>query len=264
MSILKVANVHLETTGTNRIDYDSNGFTRIISGGTGGIVINTGGTDKVNVGANISVTGNLILNNKNVDLLISATSPSFDKANAANIVAVSSFNKANTGLANTTGTVFNGILYITANLGIGLTTTPTANLHVVGDIVATSDITSAYSDERLKEIIEPITNAISKVESLDTFYYRPNRIALELGLKDDIQIGVSAQQVQNILPQIVKSAPIDSKYLTVQYERLVPLLIEAIKELTQRIEKLENGTKNRKCNWINTITNWIWCCWRFR
>ena len=119
MSILKVANVHLETTGTNRIDYNSNGFTRIISGGTGGIVINTGGTDKINVGTDIAITGNLLLNGKNVDTLISSTSPAFDKANSANIVAVSAFNKANSALANTTGSVFDGIMYITSNIGIG-------------------------------------------------------------------------------------------------------------------------------------------------
>lgn len=246
MSILKVANVHLETTGTNRIDYDSNGFSRIIAGGTGGIVINIGGSDRINVGANTVITGNLVLNSKNVDQFITATSPAFDKANTANIVAVSAYDKANTGLSNTTGSVFNGILYVTANLGIGLTTTPAANLHVVGDIVATSDITSAYSDERLKDILEPLTNALSKIETLDTFFYRPNTIALDLGLKDDIQIGVSAQQVQNILPQIVKSAPIDSKYLTVQYERLVPLLIEAVKELYCELTSLKKQINSKK------------------
>ena len=116
MSVLKVANVHLETTGTNRIDYDSSGFTRIISGGTGGIVINVGGTDKINVGSNTVITGNLLLNSKNVDALISATLPAFDKANSANIVAVSAFTKANTGLANTNGATFTGNLIITGTL----------------------------------------------------------------------------------------------------------------------------------------------------
>jgi hypothetical protein len=62
MSIIKVANVHFETTGTNRIDYDSNGFTRLISGGTGGIVINTGSTDKINIGSsNVVISANITL-----------------------------------------------------------------------------------------------------------------------------------------------------------------------------------------------------------
>ena len=126
MSVLKVANVHLETTGTNRIDYISDGFTRIISGGTGGIVINVGGTDKINVGSNTVITGNLLLNSKNVDALISATSPAFDKANSANIVAVSAFDKANTGLANSSGT-FSGDLTVTGSVNVRSGIISTAN-----------------------------------------------------------------------------------------------------------------------------------------
>ena len=166
----------------------------------------------------------------------------------ANTISIAAFAKANAALANTTGTVFEGILYITANLGIGLTTTPAARLHVVGDIVATGDITSAYSDERLKDILEPVQNATSKILTLDTFYYKPNQTALDLGLNNERHIGLSAQQVQRVVSEVVKKAPIGNDYLTVQYERLVPLLIASIKELTERIEILENGTQNWKCN----------------
>jgi len=48
--------------------------------------------------------------------------------------------------------------------------------------------------------------------------------------------------VADVLPEIVKPAPIDEKYLTIHYERLVPLLIEAIKELNLKVERLEQGT----------------------
>ena len=46
------------------------------------------------------------------------------------------------------------------------------------------------------------------------------------------------------MPEVVAPAPIDDKYLTVRYERLVPLLIEAIKELTNKINVLESNQKN--------------------
>ena len=69
------------------------------------------------------------------------------------------------------------------------------------------------------------------------YYFQENEKARELGFKNDkLQVGVSAQEVQRVLPEVVTEAPIDKEYLTVWYDKLIPLLIEAIKELEEKVE----------------------------
>jgi hypothetical protein len=128
-----------------------------------------------------------------------------------------------------------GGVIIGSSLGIG--TSP--DLGNLGSIRAINNITAYYSDERLKNKLGVIENALDKVASLEGFYYEANETAQELGYKVKREVGVSAQQVQKVLPEIVSPAPIDDKYLTIDYERLVPLLIEAIKELKQEIDVLK-------------------------
>jgi hypothetical protein len=58
-----------------------------------------------------------------------------------------------------------------------------------------------------------------------------------------MHVGVSAQEVNAIMPEVVAPAPIDNKYMTVKYERLIPLLIEAIKEQQIQIDELKAQLK---------------------
>lgn len=138
-------------------------------------------------------------------------------------------------------------------LGVGTTASGTA-----GEIRATNQITSYYSDERLKENIEPISDALGKVMSLRGVTYNPNKLAESFGfINKNRQVGVIAQDVEAVLPEAVKPAPFDNiqiqegieisksgeNYKTVQYEKLVPLLIEAIKELNSEIQQLKELNK---------------------
>jgi hypothetical protein len=117
-------------------------------------------------------------------------------------------------------------------------------LNISGAISASGDITALTSDIRLKTNIEPIENALNKVLKLNGFTYNFNEIAEKLGLNSSIRhSGVSAQDVQEVLPEAVKPAPVNSEYLTVQYEKIVPLLIEAIKELSDKVTELESNAK---------------------
>lgn len=117
-----------------------------------------------------------------------------------------------------------------------------------GTFYSVGDVYSATSDERLKIIDGPITDAIAKVMQLEGFYYYDNEIAKSLGVVSDRRkLGLSAQKLQLTIPEVVVPAPFDinektgesrsgENYLTAQYERIVPLLVEAIKEHEHTIQ----------------------------
>lgn len=124
--------------------------------------------------------------------------------------------------------------YQIASLGVG-TSAPGA-----GAINAIGNITAFFSDDRMKTKLGNIPDALAKVLSLDGFYYEPNDLAQKMGYQPIRDVGVSAQSVQAVMPEVVAPAPIDKDYLTVRYDRLVPLLIEAIKELDAKVYALRN------------------------
>jgi hypothetical protein len=119
----------------------------------------------------------------------------------------------------------------------------TSSFAVQTAITATGDITAFFSDDRLKDRYSNISNAIEKVKTLNGFYYEPNITAQDLGYQKEMHVGVSAQEVNAIMPEVVAPAPIDNKYMTVKYERLIPLLIEAIKEQQIQIDELKAQLK---------------------
>ncbi len=119
-------------------------------------------------------------------------------------------------------------------LSVGTTADPGA-----GAIYATGNITAYYSDERLKTKLGNLESALDKICAIDTFYYEANETAQALGYKAEREVGVSAQSVQAVFPELVAPAPIDAQYLTVRYERLVAPIIEAIKELRAEVAALK-------------------------
>jgi len=120
------------------------------------------------------------------------------------------------------------------SVGVG-----TAGSGTTGELRATNNITAYYSDDRLKKRLGNIENALAKVMTLNGFQYEANETAQALGYTVKPEIGLSAQEVQAVLPEVVVPAPIDEKYLTIHYERVIPLLVEAIKELKKEIDELK-------------------------
>ena len=158
-----------------------------------------------------------------------------------------------TASSGTSGRIDSTTLVVSSNsriasLGIGTDASGTA-----GEIRATNQITAFYSDERLKENIELIPNALDKVMQLRGVTYNSNKVAESFGYTNkENQVGVLSADVEKVLPEAVKPAPFDimlfenteisksgQNYKTVQYEKLVPLLIEAIKELNIQIKELK-------------------------
>ncbi len=143
-------------------------------------------------------------------------------------------------------TIFNGALETNLSQqvsSLGVNTAP----GTTGEIRATGDITAHFSDERLKTFKGKIENALDKIEQLNGYYFIENEKAKELGYNNDnLQVGVSAQEVERVLPEVVADAPInsnfsDADYKTVRYEKIVPLLVEAIKELKLQINDIKKS-----------------------
>jgi len=122
-------------------------------------------------------------------------------------------------------------------VGFG-TTTPTYPVHVTDQVSNTSIYASydivAYSDERVKEDIQVIPNALEKVSNIRGVTFKrkdadnENRMA-----------GVIAQEIEKVLPEVVKEDKDGNK--AVAYGNVVSLLIEAIKELETKVKNLENA-----------------------
>jgi hypothetical protein len=137
-----------------------------------------------------------------------------------------------TGTPNGWGVVMN---IATGNVGIGISN-PSQKLHVIGNILASGTITP--SDKRYKKNIHPIKNAINKIQQLNGVTYQLNNTDFpEWKFEEGNQYGLIAQDVEKVFPEIVKT--IDAKgYKGVDYVKLIPVLIEAIKQQQIQIDKL--------------------------
>jgi hypothetical protein len=122
-------------------------------------------------------------------------------------------------------------------VGVGGASDATYELKVTGDIGATGDIVAYISsDERLKDNIELISNPVEKVQELRGVTWEWNDEASDAA-KDSPNVGVIAQDVEKVLPQLVHDR--ENGYKGVDYSKLTGLLIEAVKEQQDHISRLE-------------------------
>ena len=138
------------------------------------------------------------------------------------------------------------------------TATLTGNIYAYNGYYV-GNVFTGYSDDRLKIRDGDISDCLAKLKSLSTFKYYPNTSVcklLDVYSSKDLDIGMSAQEVQVYFPEVVSRAPCDVQvnestgelisktgqdFLTIRYERLTPIIIQAIKELLDLYE-----TKNSR------------------
>ena len=163
-------------------------------------------------GANLSVSGTNSYFTSNVTITGTTSSIS------SNLSVSSIVSMTNTTAASSTTT---GALKVSGGVGIG------GSLYAA--VITSSGDVTAFSDRRLKTEIKTIEDALEKVKRLRGVNFTKD---------DKYSIGVIAQEVQDIIPEVVNT---DGEYLSVAYGNLVGLLIEAIKELSAKVDRLENN-----------------------
>ena len=160
------------------------------------------------------------------DTVDGLTSAAFLRANATDTATgIITFSNTTASTSTTTGAV-----KVTGGVGIG------GALFVGAGITASGDVT-AFSDERLKDNIIEITDAVNKVEQLRgiTYVRKADGIA---------STGVIAQEVEKVLPQAISVN--EDGMMSVKYGNMIGLLIEAIKEQQKQINELQNEVANLK------------------
>lgn len=139
---------------------------------------------------------------------------------------------------------FNGVVgvnqsvFITGSLSVGFSAIESA---VAGRIDAANDVVVfSTSDENLKDNIRLIETPLNKVNSIKgvKFEWKEEPEYFELHGFSGTDVGVIAQDIEKVLPEAVSDKIIG--YKGVRYEKLIPLLVEAIKELDSKVKRLED------------------------
>lgn len=120
--------------------------------------------------------------------------------------------------------------------GAGKINTTNTGVGVTGDVVASGNVT-AYSDLRIKDNLEVIPDALSKVEQLNGYTYTRT----DSEDKQEKHTGVIAQEVLKVLPEAVVLGETPEDNMAVAYGNMVGLLIEAVKELSDKVKELEEN-----------------------
>ena len=189
-------------------------------------------------------TGNIFYRSGTQTFQNAAGSKTMVVLNAANSVDLNynnatKFQTTNTGISVTgnvrssAGAIITGSIFVSGSIGAD-----EGAISASGDIIADGDVVAFNSsDERLKDNIEVIQGSLDKIDGIRGVEFDWNEKSPGWARERGHDVGVIAQEVQKVIPEIVVERK--NGYLGVDYKRIVPLLIESIKELKQEVEILK-------------------------
>jgi trimeric autotransporter adhesin len=202
-------------------DFTSTAANQFCIRATGGIVFESFGNIAFYSGVGTTEANRYFL------LLNSPGAPSASGLKAGGILCADSFNYANPGKNN---------MVVKGTLGVGYPDPAPYTMAVNGNIYSLGGYAS--SDVRRKRNIEPLAHALDVVLKLRgvSFAWRRDEFP-DLNLNEGRQVGLIAQEVEQVLPEVVST---DAKgYKAVAYQNIVPVLVEAIKEQQKTIDELQ-------------------------
>ena len=130
-----------------------------------------------------------------------------------------------------------GIIYVKTGSTIKASIDQSGNGFFTGDVTTNG----SASDERLKENIKPLEKGLETIEQIKTYTFNYK------ARPQDTHPGVIAQEIEKLVPEVVYDIEMeDGIYKAVRYQQLVPLLINAIKDLSEKVNVLENKLNNKE------------------
>ena len=224
------------------IRFDGGGATSVSRSGNTITISSTDTNTDTNTVTSVGVSGQQ--NTGTITLQASGASSISQSGNTITISSTDTNTDTNTTYSAGSGLTLSGTEFSVSNIYARNMNQYTATNSVVtfAEVRSTGNVTAYYSDDRLKDRQGNIESALDKVSSLNGFYFKQNEKGNEITPQyaDKLQVGVSAQEIKSVLPEVVVENAIDGQYDSVHYDKVVPLLIEAIKELKSEIESLKS------------------------